>query len=211
VFLPIITSQRMEYSTTFAAGTLLHDEASRIIAAAEKEGTLSAVDPSVLDINSKSGRERRFREVERRLENIDQNIWSDFQQRTQAEQRVVLYYACMKTYTLVADIHVNAVLPAWRSITQELHRADIQRFLDEQVTAHPEIDEWSESTHDKVQQVVRKMLRQVGLLDGDRLQRLQLPRSFWVRFVRAGDVWFLEAMFLSEEERAQVVDLVRTT
>lgn len=201
----------MEYSTTFAAGTLLHDEASRIIAAAEREGTLSDVDPSVLDINSKSGRERRFREVERRLENIDQNIWSDFQQRSQAEQQVVLYYACMKTYALVADIHMNAVLPAWRSITQELHRADIQRFLDEQVTAHPEIDEWSESTHDKVQQVVRKMLRQVGLLDGDRLQRLQLPRSFWVRFVRAGDVWFLEAMFLSEEERAQVVDLVRTT
>jgi hypothetical protein len=149
--------------------------------------------------------------VERRLENVGRDIWSDFQQRTQAEQRVVLYYACMKTYALVADIHMNAVLPAWRSITQELHRSDIQRFLDEQVTAHPEIDDWSETTHDKVQQVVRKMLRQVGLLDGDRLQRLQLPRSFWARFVRAGDVWFLEAMFLSEEERSAVVDLVRKT
>ena len=201
----------MEYSTTFAAGTLLHEEASRIIAAADQKGALSDVEPSVLDINTKSGRERRFREVERRLENVDRAIWADFQQRSQAEQRVVLYYACMKTYTLVADIHMNAVLPAWRSITQELHRSDIQRFLDDQATAHPEIDDWSESTHDKVQQVVRKMLRQVGLLDGDRLQRLQLPRSFWTRFVRAGDVWFLEAMFLGEEERAAVVNRVRKT
>lgn len=199
----------MEYSTTFAAGTLLHDEASRIIAEVERESTLSDVDPSVLDINTKSGRERRFREVERRLENVDRDVWADFLQRTQAEQRVVLYYACMKTYSLVTDIHMNAVLPAWRSITQELHRSDIQRFLDDQVATHPEIDNWSESTHAKVQQVVRKMLRQVGLLDEDRLQRLQLPRAFWKRFVRAGDAWFLEAMFLSEEERAAVVDLVR--
>jgi len=199
----------MEYSTTFAAGTLLHDETLQVLEEVDAGMSLEEVEPDVLDINSRAGRERRFQEVKRRLDPIEPEIWEDFLRCSPTEQRVVLYYACMKTYDLVADIHMNAVLSAWRSITQELHRSDIQRFLDDQADAHPEIDEWSESTHDKVQQVVRKMLREVGLLKDDRLQRLPLPRSFWTRFVRVGDVWFLEAMFLSKDERSAVVDLVR--
>jgi len=199
----------MEYSTTFAAGTLLHDETVRVLEAVDKGTPLEEVGPDVLDINSLAGRKRRFQEVKRRLHHINRGIWDDLLRCTLTEQQVVLYYACMKTYDLVADIHMNAILSAWRSITQELHRSDIQRFLDDQADAHPEIDEWSETTHDKVQQVVRKMLREVGLLKDDRLQRLQLPGSFWTRFVQVGDAWFLEAMFLSKDERSAVFDLVR--
>jgi len=199
----------MEYSTTFAAGTLLHDEAVQIIEEVEGGTPLSDVDPDILDINSRSGRERRRHEVVRRLKNIDRTAWEDLLHRSRTEQRAILYYACMKTYPLVADIHMNAVLPAWRSVTQELRRADILRFLDEQSASHPEIDEWSESTRDKVQQVVRKMLREVGLLSGTTLQPLHLSDSFWTRFVRAGDVWFLEAMFLDHAMRKDVIRLVR--
>jgi len=199
----------MEYSTTFAAGSLLHEEALQVLEEVDAGTPLAEVEPDVLDVNSRSGRERRLREVERRLERVDPGVWEDFLRCSSSEQKGILYYACMKAYPLIADIHMNAVLPAWRSITQELHRSDIQRFLDEQADAHPEIDQWSDGTLDKVQQVVLKMLRDVGLLKGNRLRRLQLPRSFWERFVRVGDVWFLEAMFLNKEERSAVVDLVR--
>ena len=199
----------MEYSTTFAAGVLLYDETRRVLAEVDSGTPLDEVGPDVLNINSQSGRERRFREVERRLEHIEHNVWDDFLRRSAIEQSVILYYACMKTYPLVVDIHMNVVLPAWRSITQELYGSDIQRFLDEKADTHPEIDDWSDATHDKVQQVVLKMLRDVSLLNGHRLQPVQLARAFWERFVRVGDVWFLEAMFLSKEERSSVVDLVR--
>jgi hypothetical protein len=101
-------------------------------------------------------------------------------------------------------------LPAWRSITQELHRSDIERFLDHQADNHPEVENWSPSTHDKVQQVMRKMLREVGLLQGDKLQRLSISQRFWTRFVRVGDAWFLEALFLSHEERSAIIDQVRS-
>lgn len=202
----------MEYSTTFAAGTLLHEEALRVVAEVEGGTPLAEVDPDVLDVKSRTGRARRLREVVRRLEQTDRRVWEDLLQRTPAEQRVLLYYACLKTYPLVADIHMNVVLPAWRSLTQELYRSDVQRFLDQQAEAHPEIDRWSENTHEKVQQVVRKMLTEVGLLVQEhRLQRLRLPRFFWARFIRAGDVWFLEAMLLDKEERTHVADFIRVS
>lgn len=136
----------MSYSTTFAAGTLLREETLRVLETVEQGATLDDVEPDVLDINSRAGRERRFHEVKRRLENVDPSVWDDFLRCTPTQQQVVLYYTCVKTYDLVADIHMHAVLSAWRSITQELHRSDIQRFLDEQMTTHPEIAEWSEST-----------------------------------------------------------------
>jgi hypothetical protein len=200
----------MGYSTTFAAGTLLHEETVRVMQELQADTSLDEVDPDVLDINSRSGRERRLQEVVRRLRRIDRKIWNDFLDRTVTEQRVILYYACMNTYDLVADIHLNAVLPAWRSITQELHRSDIERFLDHQADNHPEVENWSPSTHDKVQQVMRKMLREVGLLQGDKLQRLSISQRFWTRFVRVGDAWFLEALFLSHEERSAIIDQVRS-
>lgn len=198
----------MEYSTTFAAGSLLHEETLQVLKEVDGGTPLAEVEPDVLDVNSRSGRERRLREVERRLEHVDPGVWEDALRCTSAEQKVILYYACMKAYPLIADIHMNAVLPAWRSVTQELHRSDIQRFLDEQADSHPEIDRWSDATHDKVQQVVLKMLRDVELLKGDRLHPLQLRRSFWERFVREGDVWFLEAMFLNKEERSAIISRV---
>jgi hypothetical protein len=199
----------MPYRTTFAAGTLLHDEVRCVLRAAGSDGSLDDVSPEVLDINSAAGRERRFLEVKRRLQNVEQRIWTDLLTLSPAEQRVVLYYACMKTYALVRDIHMNAVLPAWRSIAQSLGAVDIQRVLDTQADSHPEIDDWSPETHDKIQQVVRRMLSEVGLLQGEQLQRIRLPYAFWARFARVGDVWFLEAMLLNKEERAAAINAAR--
>ncbi|PEN09420.1 hypothetical protein CRI93_01455 [Longimonas halophila] len=199
----------MPYRTTFAAGTLLHDEVRCVLRAAGSDGSLDDVSPEVLDINSAAGRERRFLEVKRRLQNVEQRIWADLLTLSPAEQRVVLYYVCMKTYALVRDIHMNAVLPAWRSIAQSLGAVDIQRVLDTQADNHPEIDDWSPETHDKIQQVVRRMLSDVGLLQGGQLQRIRLPYAFWARFARVGDVWFLEAMLLNKEERAAAINAAR--
>lgn len=201
----------MEYSTTFAAGTLLYDESLRVLEAADAFDRIDEVEEDVLDISSQSGRERRLMEVKRRLDAVEDDVLRDFLDLSRAEQKVVLYYASIKAYPLVHDLHMHVVLPAWRSIMQEVHRADIQRFLDERASDHPEIEGWSESTVDKVQQVFRKMLREVGLLsDADELQALHLPSRFWSRFVRAGDLWFLEAMLVEKDVRESAVEIVRT-
>ena len=49
------------------------------------------------------------------------------------------------------------------------------------------------------------MLEEAGLLRDGRLQPVRLPLPFWQRFVRVGDVWFLEAMLLNEAERHSVL------
>lgn len=201
----------MEYSTTFAAGTLLHDESLRVLDAAGGADGINEVSEDVLDISSQSGRERRLMEVKRRLGAVNGAVLRDFLDLDETEQKVVLYYAAVKAYRLVHDLHMHVVMPAWRSIMQEVHRADVQRFLDERSVEHPEIDAWSESTHEKVQQVFRKMLREVGLLTSDdQLVALHLSSRFWTRFVRAGDLWFLEAMLVEKDVRESAIQIVRS-
>jgi hypothetical protein len=55
-----------------------------------------------------------------------------------------------------------------------------------------------------------KMLREAGLLEDGTLQVPPVPSAFWERFVRVGDIWFLEAAFLKERDRTSVIDAVQS-
>jgi hypothetical protein len=54
------------------------------------------------------------------------------------------------------------------------------------------------------------MLRESGLLVENQLRQVNPSDRFWKRFVTVGDIWFLEACFLNEEERRRIVDTVRS-
>ena len=194
----------MTYSTTFAAGTLMREDAARIVASLEG-GDLEAIDSDVLDVPSRPGRSRRAREIVRRLEGVPESVWGDLPERSAEEQQAILYYCCMKTYRPIRDFHLDVVVPTWRSLDPALRLHDIRRYFEDRASQHPEIDDWSEGTWSKVQQVLRKMLEEAGLLRDGRLQPVRLPLPFWQRFVRVGDVWFLEAMLLNEAERQSVL------
>lgn len=200
----------MEYSVSFTAGALLREEAARIIEEVNRGIALEAVDPGVLDVNSHRGRNRKAMEVVRRLESADQSVWEDFLGLSPAEQQLILYYCCLKTYRLLFDFHMDVVLPKWQSFDRELRPHDARRFLERRADDHPEIDDWGESTWEKARQVMLKMLREAGLLEDGTLQVPQVPSAFWERFVRVGDIWFLEAAFLKERDRSSVIDAVQS-
>lgn len=181
------------------------EESVRIIEAVRAGVPLQEVDPDVLDVNSIRGRKRKTEEIIKRLESADKSIWADLPQRKAAEQNVTLYYCCLKTYRLLFDFHMDVVLPRWRSSDRSLRAYDVQRFLEQRADSHPEIDSWSETTWEKIRQVMLKMLREAGLLQEGRLRALQLPTAFWRRFAKVGDIWFLEALFLNETQRQAVV------
>ena len=50
------------------------------------------------------------------------------------------------------------------------------------------------------------MLKEVGILEGERLTAVDAPDSFWQRFLPTGDVWFLEAMLLSQPRRGTIIN-----
>lgn len=200
----------MEYSASFTAGALLREEAEHVIEEVRRGTALEAVDPKVLDVNTHRGRNRKTMEVIKRLQSADRVIWDDFPGMSHAEQYVILYYCCLKAYRLLFDFHMDVVLPKWQSFDRELRPHDARRFLEQRADDHPEIDGWGDSTWEKVRQVMLKMLRQAGLLRDGELERPQVPSAVWERFVKVGDIWFLEAAFLKERARRSVIDSVQS-
>lgn len=67
---------------------------------------------------------------------------------------------------LLYDFVQQVVIRRWQSGDHTLVRADVQRFLDQSQSAHPEIGSWSHTTREKLAGNVLSILRDYGLLRG---------------------------------------------
>ena len=199
-----------EYTTAFTAGPLMPDKTAMIVEEVRQGTPLDEVDWEVLDINSWQGRRRKMAEIKRRLKNVNRSVWEDLPDLSTREKSLTLYYCCLKTYRLLFDFHMDVVLPTWRSSDRTIESYDVRRFLEQRAERHPEVEDWSESSWSKVRQVVLQMLRESGLLVENKLRKVNPSDGFWNRFVTVGDIWFLEACFLNEEERRRIVETVRS-
>jgi uncharacterized protein with WD repeat len=106
----------------------------------------------------------------------------------------------LKTYSILQDFHIDILLNKWRRYDIEVSTSDFLNFLFQQADKHPEIFEWTELTQKKVASVAILMLKELGILKEKELKQVDLPVSFWQLFLRFSESWFLEVMFLDQEE-----------
>lgn len=155
-----------------------------------------------LKVNSQAARKRKAREILNRVYAVPRIFWEHFiSLKSREEKNTFLYYVCMKYYPLVRDFHFEVVLDKWRLLDPSLDVEHVSKFLKKASNQHPEIDEWKESTLKKIGQVLFLMLKEVGIINRNRLRLVFLPDTFWLFFIRQGEGWFLEAMFLTREQR----------
>ena len=102
------------------------------------------------------------------------------------------------------DFHMDVVLPRWQAMDRTLEPHDARRLLERRADVHPEIDKWSESTWEKIRQVLLKMMTEAGLLRDGIIVAPTTESRIWDRFVRVGDLWFLEAALLHERRREAI-------
>ena len=69
---------------------------------------------------------------------------------------------------LLYDVVQEVIWPRWSDGLAALGRADVQRFLDGALSAHPEIDRWSVATREKLAGNLLTILRDYGLLQSPR-------------------------------------------
>ena len=195
----------MPYSAAFTTGALMREETLRIVR--QLEGSpLADIDPDALSTNAAKSRRTKTYEIAKRLRQAPRAVWADLQELPPGQQHIVLYYCCMTTYRLIFDFQMELVLQRWRSLEHALTPYDVQRFLEKRAAEHPEIDDWTESTRAKVENVLLLMLKEVGILEGEKLTAIDAPDHFWQRFLPTGDVWFLEAMLLSQPRRGSIIN-----
>jgi len=77
--------------------------------------------------------------------------------------------------TLLYNVVQRLILPRWEAGDRFIVRADVQGFLDDEQTTHPEIGDWTHATREKLAGNTLTILRDYGLLQGTARKRIVEP------------------------------------
>lgn len=189
------------YDANFTAGGLLFnefqslreliesDDFERLAKQEEEENNLMAI--AML-----TSRKRILTEVRRRREKAPIDFWGQFYYWSDKEQKLALFYLCLKSYPLLLDMHLDLTINKYK-LGARLSDYDVKMWLDDLSTRDEKVASWSDKTHYKMNTQYRRMLKDAGLLDGERLTTPnEISNSFRGYFNEVKESWFLESCFL---------------
>lgn len=191
-----------KYDANFTAGGLLHHEffALKEILLSKKFDEMIKIEEEhnyYIGVATKSARKRIISEIKRRYYNTSSDFWHIFFEWNETEQKLALFFLCLKTYPLIFDIHFEVALKKFKT-GNKLESYDIQMRMDEIASNNPEVSKWSETTLKKINVQYRKAIKDVNLYNGIFLKRESKATSFfWDYFKNNNESWFLEACFIN--------------
>ena len=196
------------YLISFTAGGLLYDETISLQPYLNDEKIeLIANEVKInkyLQTNSQAARQRIIQEVKKRYLAVGGNAFLIFNKLDQNEQRIFIFYTCLKTYGIILDFIFDVVVEKWLSRDIDVNADDVLYFLDKKTSNHLEIDQWTATTKQKVATVMIRMLKEVGILRDAKIMALDASDEYWNYFVKIGEPWFLQACLLNKERRDQI-------
>lgn len=199
-----------KYSTAFSAGSLLLKESEAIINSIQDPDAFikgkENIDYSVVPVNSEASKKRLGLEVKKRLTKLgDPLLIQLYIDGNKSDKNLILFYAACKTYRLITDFMIEAVLDKWYHMDNELGVDDFKNFLYRQMDKHQELENLTLATINRRSSTVVLMLRELGILKDGKLQKNQYNPVILKRIASNGDGWFLEALLLSETERNEII------
>jgi len=191
---------RKKYDANFTAGGLLFREFNSIASILTSNNFIDQIHEEsklnlFLGIQTESARKRVISEIKRRYEIVDESFWKWFSNIREKEQKLALFYVCLKTYSIVLDLHLEVAVKKYRT-GSNLDSYSIQMRIHELAATNEEMGDWSTSTLDKINSQYRTTLKDCGLLNGETL----IPQSnisdlFWGYFEDIEQGWFKEMCF----------------
>ena len=150
----------------------------------------------LLQLGKSKTRERMMTEFKRRYAAMPPSFWKWFLTLDRAGQTVALYYCLMRTYLLVKDVHLNLVLPRFKSANPVITKADVERHICKIAAVDPFVESWSDATKGKVASACLSFLRAVGMIDSSsgELKAVSVADKLAAHFISRGESWYLEAL-----------------
>jgi hypothetical protein len=203
------------YSASFTAGSLLWREFVALLPLLVSPQSQSLLKEEIeknnyLKINAESSRKRVIAEIQKRYIVVDSGLWDFFAGKCEREQKLLLFYVCLKTYKLLFDFHFHVTLTLWRSSNPVVDPFVYQMELNEIGGKDDFVYGWSDETKQKCISVYLKMIKDIDMLHPETLQlnKIYAANGFFQYFVSICEPWFLDACFLSEADKNQIINAV---
>jgi hypothetical protein len=173
------------YLPTNASKTGLLEETRLFLLSLDRLQTIGAARQALVDgelpQRSRETRETIAKIIQQRLTRWFPPAWvyHDLilfaQDRYQPSLEAALLIHVVRQDALLYDFVQRDIVPRWERGDHVLIRADVQRFLDQALGEHPEIDDWSRETREKLAGNMLSILRDYGLLRGREKKQIVEP------------------------------------
>lgn len=173
------------YLPTNASKTGLFDETRLFLQALEQHGSVDGARTDLihgrLPQRSRETRATIVTVIQQRLTRWSPPEWvyHDLirfaQDSDEQPLRAALLLHVVRHDALLYDFVQQEIVSRWEHGDHVLIRADVQRFLDQSLGHHPEIDSWSRETREKLAGNALSILRDYGLLRGREKKQIVEP------------------------------------
>lgn len=202
------------YTASFTTGSLLYRETTAMLPLLESEQSQSLLEKEVkenlfIQINSEKSRRNVINEIVKRFAVVDTNFWSFYKTRDEKEQKIMLFYICLKYYKLMFDFHFNVTVRRWLSSSQNIEPFLYRIELSEISGRNPEVDAWTDSTKEKIISVYLRILKDIEILNGRgmHLKPFNLSDEAARFFASRQEFWFFDACLLSPSTKKLYINM----
>jgi hypothetical protein len=200
---------KIKYSTAFTAGALLTRETEAFISAINNidnflEGN-ETIDFNVIPVNAESSKKRLKNEIEKRLLALNnENLINQFSASDINSKNLILFYGICKCYPIIKHFMLEIVLNKWQNLDFELEVSDFKNFLYRKMDFHPELEKITEKSIYKCGQVIIKMLVDLGMVNKNKIQKIQISNSVISECNTVGDHWYMDVLLLNDIEKQEI-------
>ena len=163
------TTEPTSYNMSFTAGSLFLRESVEIgklflIHGDWKVVRSKALNQNVLQSRTNSSALRMCREICQRLEELNESQLKILSEGSMQEQQQILWLAICRHHQFIHDFAVEVIREKYLQLNLDLNPEDYDAFFNAKAEWHDELERLTESTRNKLRQVVFRMLHEVGLL-----------------------------------------------
>ncbi len=157
------------YRLSFTTGGLFLREASTVVERYLsirdwKAARYQVLQENLLQVRTAAAATRISKEVTARLELLDDAELEALQEVELREQAYLLWVAACRRYTFIRAFATEVLREHHLSLRRELSFADYDNFYNSKALWHPELDELTPSTQQKLRQNLFRMLREADLI-----------------------------------------------
>lgn len=117
--------------------------------------------------------DREFREVRKRLEVLTPEQKNILIHGDLISQKQIAFLAVCKRYAFIRDFVVDVIRDKVLVYDYKINPSDFKAFIDNRIHIHPELEEFSESTLKKAEQVMYHILEQAGIINNAKEKMIQ--------------------------------------
>lgn len=151
--------------------------------------------------------DREFREVRKRLEVLTPEQKNILIHGDLISQKQVAFLAVCKRYAFIRDFVVDVIRDKVLVYNYIITPSDFKAFIDNRIHIHPELEEFSESTLKKAEQVMYHILEQAGILNNakEKMIQPQILQPQLISSIVKDDPMWLKIFMMPDRDIKQLI------